>query len=717
MGIDFQYIHLTPDDLFFDLADWTDKTYREEIQNHFDDYLKEISQIPEYKDISSAFLEDNEIIVPETRLQFLEKLANFYALEKPEWDAELETWKSTALSQNAQRFSQTGLSYVHRFTQGEPALREERVLNENPLLVPDDLGNWVSPDALFYRLSPQEVATVLCSQLNKVEIFLLFEEKYLSHSESIFYQHPEAIHKIRQHGKDLFGITDMANEIESQYGIKIETEDFSLLSYTEGEHTAKLASLTLIQKRLIEIKNILEIYPPQFFQSIKIEKIILLSQLYSAEKKRHASGLYLRESKIILLSCDPDRENVLPHEIYHALDKQLYDEVLNDHIWHDKAYQFHSQAYVNGVEVQGRAGKYKIQGFANDYGYVSLLLDKRFSEDQATVANLLFERSLQESKAQPFDEIDFYLAEKMYQIKSDLYAATQGRMDETFWQDYGRGVSIDADYWQEREKKHQETNQEFARDSNGEHLIQVQQALKEFKSIESVSFRKKKEFLEAVERLVALNPDNPDVYIQLTNAYYLNGDFIQARQAMEKCIKKGTTNPDVYERLLRQYRDDGLSIIEIIARLQRIRRSLLDYSVNQELLYAYIGKLSLEAGRPDKACEFYQEKILSDIKERGDSFYFFSFVEFLKDFYNQIPNTFFAESLSFICDHLTLSSQDNVVFFSTIKSLLEMQEYDVVLLILNSELVKYPEHERLEKLIQETELQKLDSEMPTARFQ
>ena len=275
------------------------------------------------------------------------------------------------------------------------------------------------------------------------------------------------VRKIRRHGLKVTGIQSQVTEMKQRFGVKVVTEygPRSLFvvvpRMVQGMPKTKAIPLSLVAQRLSHLQRKFEFYPPGFLQGGGLKRVFIRGVDAKGQLMEHNhSGTIIRykvklggeahEDGVMLLYPDSNEyTGSFDHEVYHIWDYKDGGYRDDNQSWgrevrgpgYERLYGKSGLDVLRSKKVGGKAPK----GFASQYGRAGGI-----DEDQAETARLLLLSSkscrqlMQRSKKEPA------LKKAIAKIKADYYRWSQGRMDQTFWQDFANGVRIDQNYWRAR---------------------------------------------------------------------------------------------------------------------------------------------------------------------------------------------------------------------------------------------------------------------------
>ncbi len=446
------------------------------------------------------------------------------------------------------------------------------------------------------NLSEEEYLNFLKNAVSTKDQWHEFEEKNgaLLQDASKF---PKSLtQKIRDVGREIFGIKQLIKSIESQYSIRILTDAHELPAHIR----AKYYPVISLEKFLQNLRGWLGSYPKSFLQNSGLQTVHMATDWESDDSDiDDLGGFYFGEGKIAITGDSP---RTFHHELLHCADAS--DGGLeNDNI--EWGVQKHGSGFAKLYPTESEELKKlywpRPEGFVRAYGKYGGI-----DEDQATVADAMWTNYHQ---VMLWAEREPALSVAVNEIKAFYYALSGGKMDEIFWKEHADGaIKIDRNYWDKRSRRGR-FQEVPAWESRRNAFAKSREilALMESKKLEEasqklvtllkdhpsfISYSKgpfevllflvdSKERVELYEAL-AQNSDHPLYYLeQLVSLYRTQNDREKLRSVYERLVENGTENPNYFEELGNIYREE-----------QKYQRALVHYVLAQARRSLYQKRLS-----------------------------------------------------------------------------------------------------------------------------
>lgn len=422
----------------------------------------------------------------------------------------------------------------------------------------DCLGAVKSPSAGFRDLKDylsafgNQTGESLCSQdpLEFLKTFLTrenfsdFEQKFMDSrlaGKNIFPE--DLLLKLRQHGRELFGLDAVEKELETKFGLEIESENFSDFSKNYVHHREPVSRLV---GRLKSLGKELSSYPRELLAATRLRQIALCAQLDVKNSRGeiiHYAG-YAQETYFVYTG---DHSN-FQHEFFHCLD--YADGLSEDDVFY--ALGSHGPDYDAQSLTDNLA--HVPRGFLTRYGVDKASEQGTFTEDQADVPMWLtggfYRQAMETGKKDPV------IAAKILAIKRVYYAKSNALMDERYWQDIERGVQPDEAYWT---KKRREKFGGVHDDKAPEETVVVEDRLAR---LAHQLFEEKLwiQAARAYEKLLGFSPENGGYHERLGRVYFEQGEKKKALEQWELAVQYGVRSPEMFRDLGKLYESVTLSL-------------------------------------------------------------------------------------------------------------------------------------------------------------
>ncbi len=276
--------------------------------------------------------------------------------------------------------------------------------------------------------------------------FFNFEEIFFGTEEAIK-KFPESLYnRIRQHGKEITGVSAMEERLERRYGIIIETEN--LIPETRVI-SAKRFSVRALKPKLEELNEQLAKYPLSFIKNSGLRELYIFNS-YKSYYGVPVGGQYSWDGMVLLGN---DIVGSFDHELFHCADDADGESFEEDFVMgnENSAWKLvaHGEKYEH-VKDKDRVATIKNglkkfsrpEGFASRYGKLGGI-----EEDQATIAEFMFRRY---KDMMIWAQKEPALAVKIELTKAFYYRLSGGKMDEQYWQDIANGKKINDKYWEQK---------------------------------------------------------------------------------------------------------------------------------------------------------------------------------------------------------------------------------------------------------------------------